>query len=329
MKTHLRRDAPIHGFVAAYALAALLLAEVADVPHKFAPFTYAGMLAAGLVGPFALIMAAVGLWSLRSPRPIQAMRENLRAMLSGPHTLAGLLLFASMLLFMGVFLSVKTMLTDIVPFHADPLLAEMDRLLHGQDPWRYAVKVLPAPLTPALEAVYFGVWALLLTALMLAVLLVPALKPVRAQYVWTTIVTWVVLGNVLAGAFMSAGPVFYARVTGGDARFDALLSFIAQHSTGHGFGHRLLWRYHLSGEVGIGAAISAFPSMHLAAATLFVLLAARIDRRWMAAAIVYCAVILFGSVYLGWHYAIDGYFSIAAVLVIWKGVGWALARRAP
>ena len=26
MKTHLRRDAPMHGFIAAYALAALLLA---------------------------------------------------------------------------------------------------------------------------------------------------------------------------------------------------------------------------------------------------------------------------------------------------------------
>lgn len=39
------------------------------------------------------------------------------------------------------------------------------------------------------------------------------------------------------------------------------------------------------------------------------------------AGIANCALILFGSVLLGWHYAIDGYFSIAATIVIWKIVG--------
>lgn len=33
---------------------------------------------------------------------------------------------------------------------------------------------------------------------------------------------------------------------------------------------------------------------------------------------------MIGSVHLGWHYAIDGYVSILAVIVIWKAVGWTL-----
>jgi hypothetical protein len=46
---------------------------------------------------------------------------------------------------------------------------------------------------------------------------------------------------------------------------------------------------------------------------------------WTAAG--FCAVILFGSVHLGWHYAVDGYFSIIATVAIWKIVGWALSRK--
>jgi len=33
-------------------------------------------------------------------------------------------------------------------------------------------------------------------------------------------------------------------------------------------------------------------------------------------------------VHLGWHYAIDGYVSIVATVVIWYSVGWLLNRRA-
>lgn len=29
-------------------------------------------------------------------------------------------------------------------------------------------------------------------------------------------------------------------------------------------------------------------------------------------------MILFGSVYLGWHYAVDGYVAIIGVLLIWR-----------
>jgi hypothetical protein len=321
VKRHLRRDAPIHGFIAAYALAALLLATYAGLAHKFAPLMYVGVIA----GPGMVLGVGIGagLWSLGSPSPFAALRGALRH-LRQPPVLSGLLLFASVSLFVGVFVSVKTMLPDLVPFYADPLLADIDRVLHGGAPWRYAVAIVPPGVTPAIEALYFGGWNLLLPGCMLAVAVVPSLRDVRAQYVWTFLIAWALLGNVLAGAFMSAGPVYYQHATG-SARFAELVAYLAQHSAAQEW-QALLWRSHVEGN-GFGSGISAFPSMHLANATMFVLLAARIGRRWMWAAIAYCAFILFGSVYLGWHYAIDGYFSIAAVLVIWKAVGWVIARR--
>jgi len=40
-------------------------------------------------------------------------------------------------------------------------------------------------------------------------------------------------------------------------------------------------------------------------------------------------VILFGSVLLGWHYALDGYFSIIATISIWKIVGLVVSTSHP
>jgi 1,4-dihydroxy-2-naphthoate octaprenyltransferase len=67
--------------------------------------------------------------------------------------------------------------------------------------------------------------------------------------------------------------------------------------------------------------------MHLANATLFVLLASRVNRALMAAAFVFLGVVLVSSVHLGWHYAVDGYASILATLAVWHAVGRVLRRR--
>jgi hypothetical protein len=181
-------------------------------------------------------------------------------------------------------------------------------------------------LTPVLEVLYFGIWMLLLFAPMLPVLLMPGLRAVRAQYIWTALIIWPLLGNLIAGAAMSAGPVFYDRIVG-DARFESLVAYVVQHSKYQEWAHAYLWKFYASGEAGAGVAISAFPSMHLANSTLIVLLASRVHRWLMWAAVAYCGLIQFGFVYLGWHYALDGYFSIAATVMIWKMVGWALKPK--
>ena len=67
------------------------------------------------------------------------------------------------------------------------------------------------------------------------------------------------------------------------------------------------------------------PSLHVATPVLFALLGWR-THRWLGVAFtIYAAIVLVGSVHLGWHYAVDGYASIIAVPLIWKGSGAAVA----
>ena len=68
--------------------------------------------------------------------------------------------------------------------------------------------------------------------------------------------------------------------------------------------------------------ISAMPSIHVGAAVLFAILGWRTNWILGFGFTVYALLIQFGSVHLGWHYAIDGYFSAILAFVLWKGSGW-------
>lgn len=148
----------------------------------------------------------------------------------------------------------------------------------------------------------------------------------RAQYAWTFILCWTVLGNLLSSLTLAAGPVFYARVAGSD-RFAGLTDYLAQHD-GPYSAHRLqnlLWAAYSDQSAGFASGISAFPSMHVSMVTLFTLYGFKISRLLGLAFAAYALLILLASVHLGWHYAVDGYFSIFATVALWKMVAWGLA----
>jgi TRAP-type C4-dicarboxylate transport system permease small subunit len=89
-----------------------------------------------------------------------------------------------------------------------------------------------------------------------------------------------------------------------------------------------LWSLYADGTVGLGGGVSAMPSMHVSMAFLFVLLGWRVNRLLGIGALVFCTAIEVASVHLGWHYAIDGYASVALTGLIWWAVGRALDWRA-
>jgi len=321
----LKADRWIYAFIAAYAVVVGLFAIALGDGARFQPFAYFIAWMRGLAGVAMAVVICLLLLSLRKPSPAQYLAGALRAY-ARPDRLAGVLLLMALAVFYGVFTSMKTMLPDIAPFTWDVYFADLDRQLHGQDPWLW-LRFLE-PFSHALTKLYFQSWFWVMALCNLAICLWPRFASVRAQYIWTFLICWPLLGNLVAGAFMSVGPIFYEQLLG-DLRFAGLTAHLAtlpqtdplvqlpQH----------LWSFYAGGRTGMGSGISAFPSMHLSMATLFTLLAFRVGKAlgWVVTA--YLTIILATSVHLGWHYAVDGYFSIVATVLIWKAVGWALQPR--
>jgi hypothetical protein len=158
-------------------------------------------------------------------------------------------------------------------------------------------------------------------------------RDLREQYLLSFFGCWILLGSAAAVAFSSVGPCFYERFYPADP-YAPLMSYLRSVNDIYPIWalstQDMLWDQHISRSPGLGSGISAMPSLHLAIATLNALLLSRLSRIAGILGWLYVLMILVGSVHLGWHYAIDGYASIAAVPVIWWAAGcWAARSTEP
>lgn len=223
------------------------------------------------------------------------------------------------------FALMKTSLPFIAPFWADPMLADLDRFLHlGHDPWTLA-HMASGWLDADLAArVYFKFWVAPAVFFPVLLLLFDSDKARIRRFTWLYAFVWIGLGNIFALSLPSVGPVYYDRLLGGEtfSGLWAALQGSGVRDTFMGAFYERLWQSYVSEGAQAGSGISAFPSVHLGMATLIALY---VFDRWRALAPLSLALIAcyqFLSVYLGWHYAIDGYVSIALVSAV-----WALQRR--
>lgn len=211
----------------------------------------------------------------------------------------------------------KVCIPQIIGFWSDTLFANMDRALHGnQDAFVLYQSLLGDVIpTPLVVTTYFPVWVAIAYIYPALIAAFDRDEARAIRHIKLHILSWILLGTVLATLFSSAGPVYFALITGqGD--FDYLNDFLRADQAAFAGVIDLqnkLWIEHVNGALGSG--ISAFPSLHVAAATLPVVwLVDRFGWRGLIGAI-YPALIQYGSVVTGFHYAIDGYASIAVVLI--------------
>jgi len=297
------------------------------------PAGLSGTFSGGAIGQFASVLAEKALgaglmmtvvlflvYAMISTPKHQSVFRSLPSTIerSDLHRLAaGGCLLVAILVANGTYSLIKRMMPLIAPFSWDGTLADIDQSLHfGVAPWRLLHAVVPDLLYPAIEINYLLGWGVYCMGLLVFICYAPAADRSRLRYVLTYLFGFVGIGNILAFGFLSAGPIFYDKVTGDGLRFGALSRFIesgADNPVPVVEVRDFLWNAYSHALPDIGTGISAFPSVHLAMATFGFWLIFEHSRRLGALAFAYLLSILVSSVYLGWHYAIDGYMSITVM----------------
>lgn len=230
----------------------------------------------------------------------------------------------------------KSLINTVNPYVEaawDGVFAKLDKALHfGMYPHEFII--------PAVNALGLGRVVDFLYAFWLVVMLVVTCYNIfaddvlhrRLRYLWTHLLSWIVLGTVGATAFSSVGPLFHHDFFPDEPDIYASLRANLEHLDATGFifaaeTRELLLGWARNDRVFDPNALSAMPSMHLAIGWLMVLYAREGSKRLYAAAAAFFAVVFVGSVYLGFHYAVDAYVSVAFVTFVWWMAGRQLDKR--
>ncbi|MEX2532303.1 MAG: phosphatase PAP2 family protein [Gemmatimonadota bacterium] len=229
--------------------------------------------------------------------------------------------------FMPTFLAFKTSIPEFQPFGRwDVIFIEADRLVHGgAHPWEILHPLVGLPsLTLALDLLYYLWFPVTILGFLLVTVSIPGSD--RARFLLSFSATWILLGIVMATATASVGPCYVAYIPGVDDPYEGLMAYLAGVDAESRIRaleiQGMLWLAYEEGHRGLTSGIAAMPSLHVAIPALFATAVWTRSRVVSLALWGYTFLIFIGSVHLGWHYAMDGYVSIVAVLVLW----WASGR---
>lgn len=200
----------------------------------------------------------------------------------------------------------KVLMPQVVGFWADPFLANLDAALIGKDPW---VLTHLLPLGTLIDQFYISWGFVTLTAY---IALVFASTSAKRTQCLTTFFLVVGSSAMLQYLLPAAGPIFFEAVGHGN-RFEGMTTFpIADLTANH------LWTAYISDSSKVGIGISAWPSVHVGGAAWLALCTRAYFPKIQIAGWIYVGLIVFGSVYLGWHYLVDGIAGIIISLAAWQ-----------
>ncbi|MEQ1769760.1 MAG: phosphatase PAP2 family protein [Devosia sp.] len=331
-------DRPFYVAIGAYVVLALAYMAASghlhpgDLSSTFSSYVQLWILDNVLVFPLLFLMLAYIRITLRLNTRRNLAYRKLFSPVAVGRFLAGALMMAAFVPFRTMFNSVKNAIPEASGFIWDRTLADIDQALHfGKAPWEWLYATLRHPaVLRAIEVNYETIWFVICFGVQYWVAVSPLFDRIRLRYMLCFVLCWVIIGNVSATLISSAGPIYYGLVTGDFHRFADLMTFTAssagQFAATTDF-QAYLWQLHASELPGLGSGISAFPSMHVAAIVMNALFLIETSRRWVIPAALYVVFVLVSSVYLGWHYAIDGYASILMTAGIFYGLKWAMAQK--
>lgn len=259
-------------------------------------------------------LVAVRLFRRGNERPLLFLRRL--AWRERHWLLRTVLFFALIEPAMTAFSKLKASIPKFVPFYADPWFIAADRAIFGTDPWRLTHGLVGPFGTMLLDRFYIAYFIVLVV--IMAWLCTTRDMRFQVRGLLTFVATWLLLGVVLATASASVGPMFYSHFYH-DPAFDPLLARLRAIDTVHHLKALDAARWLPRSGDGIGAGISAMPSLHVGKAWFaFIVVQHRCGWRWYTwVALAFPLAMFFASVHLAWHYAVDGIVSIVLVTGLW------------
>lgn len=221
-----------------------------------------------------------------------------------------------------IYCNIKQAIPRINPHITDDMLLRMDIVLHlGINPMRALVSALGHPTVSMLIDKLYVVWYLVKIPTLVLFIVVPNRK-LSERFFGAYFLLWM-LGGFSALLAPSLGPVYLHHEW-----FDGVAKPIATSLQGTLISHYLQVidnpeRY----RVYIYEGVAAFPSLHVGVVVLFALFLARVHPALGILMGIYAVIVQIGSVFLGWHYAIDGYFAALLAFILYRAFmnDWATA----
>jgi hypothetical protein len=203
--------------------------------------------------------------------------------------------------------------TLIPSFWADSWLLPLERAMHGdRTPFEWmAPWFVEHPDAALFVWHHYHSYYLLLTVAVPAAIAVLPPSENRTRFLWASLFNVVILAHIAGTIFGSAGPVYW------DGWAHGVNSDVAYTLTDMGLSSLVAGQIGYWKEARTLLGVTAFPSMHLAITTHWVLVAAAWRRWTMWVTVPYVAFMLLGSVVTAWHYALDGYAGILGACLTW------------
>lgn len=210
-----------------------------------------------------------------------------------------------------IFCNLKQAIPLINPKLFDIELLAIDRVIHfGVNPNTFLVKLLGEDFIAALFDRLYIFWYII-KPLVLVYFAIIANKNSQIRFFTSYFSMWII-GGLSALIIPSLGPIYTHPEW-----FTSLNIPFARNL------QNMLWRHYEmvintpdKYRVFIYEGIAAFPSLHVGIVAIFAFYLCEVNKKVGIALFVYLGIIQLGSVLLGWHYAVDGYFAIILAYIL-------------
>lgn len=224
-----------------------------------------------------------------------------------------ILIWLKLVLF--VYCNIKQAIPFINPTLYDKELVVIDRILgFGYNPYVLVTTYMNSPvLTSLIDKLYY-LWYPLKPFVLVYFASLPIQKNyIHKRFFFTYFATWI-FGGLFALLFPSLGPIYvftdqYEHIYKPYAtQFQSMLGVHYFNALANPEHYKLF----------IYEGIAAFPSLHVGIIAVFAFFTYQLSRPVGILMFVYLLLVEFGSVLLGWHYAVDGIFAIMLVYVLYR-----------